>query len=161
LIEISGHVMNLDVDIVLCFRFNCPVDVLQYVDEMRLGGWRKFNFSNEPEFQLILMSGDRLIIGLNVEAHYDAPFVREWLRQPEFIAAYTNSSGNVVGQWKLNMARWALATAVANAVRDVNNAIQIHVTRRAMPHNYSQRFIQGTSSCAMRNVQIISCYSEM
>jgi len=144
--------MKLDVDMVLCFRFNCPVDVLKFVDEMRLGGWRKFDHSNDPEFQLILMSGDRLIIGLNVEAHYEAPFVRDWLMQPEFVEAYTDSSGNVVGQWKLNMARWALATAVANAVRNVNNAIQIHVARRAMPHNNSQRFIQGASNCALRNV---------
>jgi hypothetical protein len=143
LIGISGPVMKLDVDIVLYRRFNCPVDVLKYVDQMRLGGWRKFDHSNLPEFQLILMSGDRLIIGLNVEAHYDAPFVRNWLTQPEFVEAYTDSSGNIIGQWKLNLARWALATAVADAIRDVDNAIQIHVTRRAMPHNNSQRFIQG------------------
>lgn len=69
-----------------------------------------------------------MMIGLSVDAHYDAPFVKEWLENPSYAAVINdvNVSDEVKLRRKHNLARWALSRALVNEIRKVDNAIQIH-----------------------------------
>jgi hypothetical protein len=109
---------------------NAPVKVLKFMRrEIRVGGLpRKFDFDKDENFQLVIYAGEREIIGLSVEAHYDAPFVKQWLENPSYAAALNDVSvsDEVKKRRKLNLARWALSRAIVNSIRSVDNAIQIH-----------------------------------
>jgi hypothetical protein len=50
---------------------DAPVEVWEFLDEIRIEGFREFNYLHSREFQLIIFSGERLIIrvGLDVEAY--------------------------------------------------------------------------------------------
>ena len=68
------------------------------------------------------------MIGLSVEAHYEAPFVKEWLDQPSFAAILNDVevSDEVKMRRKRNLARWALSRALVNEIRRLDTAVQIH-----------------------------------
>ena len=68
---------------------NAPVEVIEFLYEFRIGGFRKFDHMGYREYQLIIYSGGRLVIGIDVEAHYNAAFVACWLERPDFVALYT------------------------------------------------------------------------
>jgi hypothetical protein len=122
---------------------NAPVEVLEFLeDEIRIGGFRKFDHLHYREFQLIIYSGERLIIGLDVEALYEAPFIKCWLEKEDFVALITKS-GSVNHKTKLNLARWALSKALANAIRDVDCTVQVHTRDEPLGDNSSQVFLQG------------------
>ena len=131
---------------VLC-RLNCPIDVIIHLVEIRLGGWRFFDHSKFPEFQLILYSGERVIMGLNVESHLNAPFVKAWMETRPFVDAYTDvtQSEATRNKRKLNLARWALSQALVSAIRKQDRSIQI-TPRNHIPlaDDCSQVFISGS-----------------
>ena len=108
---------------------NAPVQVLKFIPEIRLGGMvRKFDFDHLEQFQLVIYPGERLMIGLSVEAHYEAPFIKEWLDHPSYAAAINDVrvSDEVKMNRKRNLARWALSRALVNEIMIVDDAIQIH-----------------------------------
>ena len=114
--------------------------------EIRLGGFvRNFDCDHYNEYQLVIYSGERLIIGIDVEAYYDAPFVKRWLETPSFAKAINdiNVSPEVRKSRKLNLARWALARALAKEIRTVDTAIQIHSQPLPRAHRDSNVFIKS------------------
>lgn len=102
----------------------------------------KFDHLHYREFQLIIYSGERLNIGLDVEALYESPFIKCWLERADFVALYTKS-GRVNHKTKLNLARWALSKALANAIREVDCTVQVHTRDEPLGDNNSQVFLQG------------------
>ena len=128
------------------YRFNCPVDVVRYLGEIRLGGWRLFDHSQYPQFQLIIYAGERIIIGLCVNDHYDAPFVAPWLESPSFRAMYEALclAPAQQNQRKLNLARWAMCQAICSALRQQDPTVVLtprhHVPR---PDDSSQVLSAG------------------
>jgi hypothetical protein len=126
---------------------NAPVEVLEFLDEFRIGGFRVFDHMGYREFQLIIYSGERLVIGIDVEAHYNAPFVECWLNRPDFVALYTTPGQNgrpyIDHSVKLNLARWALSKALAMAIRNVDCTVQVHTRDEPLGDYNSQVFLQG------------------
>jgi hypothetical protein len=116
---------------------------LEFLDEFRIGGFRVFDHLHYREFQLIIYSGERLVIGLDVEAHFNAPFVKCWLEMPDYVAMFTKPGQPDDKQIKLNLARWALSKALANAIRAIDCTVQIHTRDEPFGDNNSQVFLQG------------------
>ena len=122
---------------------NAPVEVLEFLaEEIRIGGFRKFDHLHYREFQLIIYSGERLIIGLDVEALYDAPFMKCWLERPDFVELYTKE-GRVDHKTKLNLARWALSKALADALREVDRTVLVYTRDEPLGDYNSQVFLDG------------------
>ena len=109
---------------------NAPVEVLKFMStEIRLGGTvRKIDLDHLEQFQLMIYAGERMMIGLSVEAHYGAPFVKAWLEHPSYAAVINDVrvSNEVKMNRKRNLARWALSRALVNEIMIVDDAIQIH-----------------------------------
>ena len=127
-------------------RFFAPARVLKHLPELRIGGiGRKFNFKDHSAFQLILYYGERIIIGVNVDAYFDAPFIKSWLDHPLFRRQYADGqAANIQNQRKLNLARWALCDALVRMIRilDISCRIKPHLPT-PQPDNNSRRFISG------------------
>ena len=122
---------------------NAPVEVLEFLEkEIRVGGFRIFDHLHYREFQLIIYSGERVTIGLDVEALYDAPFMKCWLEKHDFAALYTKD-GNVNQKTKLNLARWALSKALADAIREVDCTVPVYTRDEPLGDNNSQVFLEG------------------
>jgi len=126
---------------------NAPVEVIEFLYEFRIGGFRKFDHMGYREYQLIIYSGGRLLIGIDVEAHYNAPFVACWLERPDFVALYTthckNGRPHIDHGVKLNLARWAMSKALANAIRTVDCTVQVHTPDHPLGDDNSQVFSKG------------------
>ena len=122
---------------------NAPVEVLEFLaEEILLGSFRKFDHQHYREYQLIIYSGERLVIGLDVEALYDAPFVKCWLELAYFVALYTKE-GRVNHQTKLNLARWALSQALADAIREIDRTVLVYPRDEPLGDYNSQVFLDG------------------
>lgn len=135
---------------------NCPIEVCKYLPsgQIWLGGWRKFHHSKDPEFQLVISSGDRLIIGLNVEDHFDAPFVKPWLEKPEInkMLTHPSLSESRKKSRKLNVARWAMCQALVAEIRDIDKTVTIQSRHfEPTPDDNSQVFIEGEFFCKLNS----------
>lgn len=129
-------------------RFFCPSDVLLnwQEGELRLGGWRDFQFLNSSAFQLLLACGERVIIGVSVEAHYDAPYIKECLDDPLYQQHYADPTipDSQRNQRKLNIARWAMCQALTNRIRTIDTAcVTTPNLHSPEPDNSSQVLIRG------------------
>ena len=125
---------------------NAPVQILNFFQrEIRLGGFvRKFDCDHYNEFQLVIYSGERLIFGIDVEAHFDATFVKRWLETPSFAKAINDSrSPEQRKSRKLNLARWALSRALALEIRKLDCALQIHSQHLPRADVHSNMFIRS------------------
>ena len=93
----------------------------------------------------MLYFGEREIFGLNVEAVYEAPFVKRWLDTPSFAKAISDEkvSAEVKCSRKLNLARWAVGWTLAREIRIIDNAIQIHAYPFPRADICSNRFLQS------------------
>ena len=114
--------------------------------EVRLGGSvRDFDLDHLEQYQLMIYPGERMMIGLSVEAHYNAPFVKEWLDRPSFAAVMNdvNVPDEVKKSRKRNLARWALSRALVNEIRRIDNAIQIHSDHVPESDICSNQFLQS------------------
>jgi hypothetical protein len=126
---------------------NAPVQILNFFQrEIRLGGFvRKFDCDHYNEFQLVIYSGERLIFGIDVEAHYDAPFVKRWLDTPSFARAINDVAVTEEKRKsrKLNLARWALSRALAKDIWSLDCALQIHSQHLPRADLHSNMFMKG------------------
>jgi hypothetical protein len=62
---------------------------------------------------------------------------------PDYVAMYTKPGKPDDKQIKLNLARWALSKALANAIRAIDCTVQIHTRDEPFGDNNSQVFLQG------------------
>jgi hypothetical protein len=117
-----------------------------FQSEIRLGGYvRDFDCDHYSEFQLVIYSGERLIFGIDVEAHFDATFVKRWLETPSFARAINDPDVSPEQRMsrKLNLARWALSRALALEIRKLDCALQIHSHHFPRADNHSNMFIRS------------------
>ena len=128
-------------------RFNCPIENLKNIPggSFRLGGGRSCSQTKQEEFQLIISSDVRLLLGINVEDLYDQQYVAPWLNVLSDF--YTSDTGCVDKKKKLNLARYFVAEALAVRLSAHNPALMVKPSLFfPQPNNGQQIFSEGPQS---------------
>jgi hypothetical protein len=116
----------VSVDLTYFGRYYCPLLNLRNIGDgsFRLGSFRQTTQSqNNPAFGLILSSDVRLLIGLNIEDHYDSPYIKPWLTL--YREWYISESGEEDSKKKLNIARFFFADALAQRINAHDCAVLV------------------------------------
>ena len=125
-------------------RYNCPLENLENIPggSFRIGGGRACSQTKEAEFQMIISSDVRLLIGINVEDLYEQPYLSPWLDY--YSDYYTSSQGAVDLKKKLNLARYFFADALAIRLNSHSTALIVKPSLfYPQPNNGTQFFSEG------------------
>lgn len=110
---------------------------------MRVGGSRYTSQTQgNAAFSSILISDQRIIVGVNINDLMEKPYIKPWLHT--LLSYYTDSSGVVNEKKRQNLTRFFFNNALALQLNEIDCSLMIKPSLFSpQPANGNQNFTEG------------------